>query len=223
MLFFVKDQQRDDQQKGAVRETYLDHVRADDKPLRGAQVAQSFSPIGDSKGDFLGTCVIVHDRTSQIIAERRLKLTLTLTNELALATTTDGFFEHACQALSTCPFDLPFLVAYTGRLDMKGSATEFPRLHLHRVDSVGVADDHIAFPPVIALECQNTVASPNALARSLMHFVELEATPWPLALALSSDKPAMVEDLGDMVLGVDSRGWSNAAYVKCFPCSACSE
>src|SRR5690349_8578077 len=102
----------------------------------------SYSPIPDDHGTVGGIFCANTEDTQRVIGERQLALL----RELAAQTASAKTWQEACKlsvaALATNPRDLPFAALYI--LDPGGSSAK-------RVNSIGVAQDHRAFPPVLSL------------------------------------------------------------------------
>ena len=130
----------------------------------------SYSPAPDDNGNIGGIFCAVTEDTQRVIGERRLKLL----REIAAATSQCRTPKLVCEAAAQCLVqarrDLPFSLIYL--LDDIGKT-------LRRVAHAGIAGDHSAAPPAIALE-------PGAVA------------VWPLRRVMDHGETVLVDKLSEL-------------------------
>jgi signal transduction histidine kinase/CheY-like chemotaxis protein len=133
----------------------------------------AYSPVPDEAAPrgIGGVLATVHEITEQVIGQRRLGILSDLGARVAEAKTADRSCAVACETLIEHPKDVPFVLMYL---------LEPENLRLRRVCEFGISAAS-AGPAEVALD------SPQA------------CNPWPLARAVDTQSPQIVEVISDVL------------------------
>jgi signal transduction histidine kinase len=155
----------------------------------------SYSPIPNDDGTVGGIFCANSDDTARVISERQIALLRELAANTASARSWQEACERSIKALATNTKDLPFCLLYVN----ESSAST-----LSLVGSTGFSANHPAAPSTIELN---------------------GTSPWPIAEALASYQPKLVEELADRFdHGLPTGFWQQApssAFIH--PVTATSE
>lgn len=180
-----------------------------------------YNPVRASDGKVIAIYNQAIDVTETVIAERRLMTVRDLSEHLIVARTVREYYDSLAEVFEYNQKEAPFMLAYSVKVKTETALVVTTELHLE--SSIAVPAGHPSAPKDMQIiipakrsafgPSADRLSSPTLSAISALSsgsgkiYHQSEATAWPIAKALQSRQPVVVDDCRELVKGYDIRAW----------------